>query len=133
MSKLFAAFCTTPLVADPGCRVVAVIVVSFVSQGLSSIGNERWVCYSAVSTAGVVSLLPGFLIRTSPTIVCHQRIRSNPLRSLSVSSSQEIAAKHAMSGSVKMVYAVVYSLFLVSCMALAHVAQTLMNVFRASR
>lgn len=46
-------------------RVVAVIVVSFAAQALSRIQNEKWVCYSAVSTAGVVSLLPGFLIRES--------------------------------------------------------------------
>lgn len=31
---------------------------------------------------------------------------------LAVSSAQEIAAKHKMSGSVKLVYAIVYALFL---------------------
>lgn len=88
------------------------ITVSFVSQGLSSIGNEKWVCYSAVSTAGVVSLLPGFLICASPSLL--DGATPDLTFAPPVSSSQEIAAKHAMSGSVKMVYAVVYSLFLVS-------------------
>jgi uncharacterized membrane protein YjjP (DUF1212 family) len=47
----------------PSGRIGAVICISFASQALSRIDNEKWVCYSAVSTAGVVSLLPGFIIR----------------------------------------------------------------------
>ncbi|KAF8315443.1 hypothetical protein DL93DRAFT_2057370, partial [Clavulina sp. PMI_390] len=78
-------------------EIFAVIVVSFISQALSAFENEKWVCYSAVSTAGVVTLLPGFLI---------------------LSSSQEIAAKHAMSGSIKMIYALVYACFLGFCLDL---------------
>lgn len=86
------------------------IVVSCVSQALAAIQNEKYVCYSAVSTAGVVSLLPGFLIRKS----LRSRLPyEQDLMWSTVSSSQEIAAKHAMSGSIKMVYAIVYALFLV--------------------
>lgn len=85
------------------------ICISFASQALSRIENEKWVCYSAVSTAGVVSLLPGFIIRK-----CFSWAHSSAIECATVSSAQEIAAKHAMSGSVKLVHAVVYSLFLAS-------------------
>ena len=92
-------------------RVTAVICISFASQALSRIDNEKWVFYSAASTAGVVSLLPGFIIRKY--LVC---VHSSTTQRLAktVSSAQEIAAKHAMSGSIKLVHAVVYSLFLAS-------------------
>jgi uncharacterized membrane protein YjjP (DUF1212 family) len=92
-------------------RVTAVICISFASQALSRIDNEKWVCYSAASTAGVVSLLPGFIIRK-----CLIWFHSSTTQRLAdtVSSAQEIAAKHAMSGSIKLVHAVVYSLFLAS-------------------
>lgn len=45
------------------CRISAVMGVSFISQALSSIQNEGYFCYSAISTASVVTVLPGFLIR----------------------------------------------------------------------
>ncbi|KAF8336512.1 uncharacterized protein EI90DRAFT_183617 [Cantharellus anzutake] len=72
-------------------EIVAVIIVSFVARGISAIRNSQYFCYQAVSTAGIVSLLPGFLI---------------------LSAVQELAAKRGLSGCVKFVYVIVYSLFL---------------------
>ncbi|WVR06201.1 hypothetical protein IAU60_003231 [Kwoniella sp. DSM 27419] len=63
-------------------------VVSFTARGLSTTGIF---CYQAVVSAGVVLILPGY------TILC---------------GSLELASKNIMSGSVRMVYAIIYSLFL---------------------
>ncbi|WVQ96776.1 hypothetical protein IAU59_003883 [Kwoniella sp. CBS 9459] len=63
-------------------------VVSFTARGLSTTGIF---CYQAVASAGVVLILPGY------TILC---------------GSLELASKSIMSGSVRMVYAIIYSLFL---------------------
>ncbi|KAF8607840.1 DUF1212-domain-containing protein [Ceratobasidium sp. AG-I] len=71
-------------------EISAAMMVSFVARGLSSIPSGIF-CYSAISSAGVVLILPGFLV------LC---------------SSLELASKNLISGSVKMVYAIVYSLFL---------------------
>lgn len=48
-------------------RISMTIAISFVSRGLSSIRSEVF-CYNAISSAGIVSILPGFLICTSNII-----------------------------------------------------------------
>ncbi|KAK8858427.1 hypothetical protein IAR55_002654 [Kwoniella newhampshirensis] len=63
-------------------------VISFTARGLSTTGIF---CYQAVASAGVVLILPGY------TILC---------------GSLELASKNIVSGSVRMVYAIIYSLFL---------------------
>ncbi|PLW04473.1 hypothetical protein PCANC_28410 [Puccinia coronata f. sp. avenae] len=63
-------------------------IVSFISRGLSTTGIF---CYQSLSSAGVVLILPGYVI------LC---------------GSLELASKNLIAGSVKMVYAVIYSLFL---------------------
>jgi len=45
-------------------RISVSIVVAFVARGLSNIPGDIF-CYSAVSSAGVVVILPGFTIRQS--------------------------------------------------------------------
>ncbi|KAG9084638.1 hypothetical protein FRC07_013584, partial [Ceratobasidium sp. 392] len=71
-------------------EISAAMLVSFVARGLASLPSGIF-CYSAISSAGVVLILPGFMV------LC---------------SSLELASKNLISGSVKMVYAIVYSLFL---------------------
>ncbi|KAH9077334.1 hypothetical protein EDB83DRAFT_2217931 [Lactarius deliciosus] len=66
------------------------IFVSFLARGLSSFHSQIF-CYSAISSAGIVGILPGYLI---------------------LSSSLELASKNILCGSVKMVYALIYTLFL---------------------
>ncbi|OAV94801.1 hypothetical protein PTTG_01049 [Puccinia triticina 1-1 BBBD Race 1] len=63
-------------------------IVSFISRGLST---TNFFCYESLSSAGVVLILPGYVI------LC---------------GSLELASKNLIAGSVKMVYAVIYSLFL---------------------
>ncbi|KAH9943389.1 DUF1212-domain-containing protein [Epithele typhae] len=66
------------------------IVVSGVARGLSIIKGDIF-CYTAISSAGIVGILPGYLILTS---------------------SLELASKNIVCGSVKMVYSLIYTLFL---------------------
>ncbi|KAJ7507957.1 hypothetical protein B0H11DRAFT_2153490 [Mycena galericulata] len=71
-------------------EITIAIFVSFIARGLSSIRSQIF-CYSAISSAGIIGILPGYLI---------------------LSSSLELASKNIVCGSVKMVYALIYTLFL---------------------
>ncbi|TFY65636.1 hypothetical protein EVG20_g5445 [Dentipellis fragilis] len=71
-------------------EITIAIFISFLARGLSSIRSEVF-CYTAISSAGIVGILPGYLI---------------------LSSSLELASKNILTGSVKMVYALIYTLFL---------------------
>ncbi|PCH42830.1 DUF1212-domain-containing protein [Wolfiporia cocos MD-104 SS10] len=70
--------------------ITVTIAISFLARGLSSIRSEIF-CYTAISSAGIVGILPGFLI------LC---------------SSLELGSKNIVCGSVNMVYALIYTLFL---------------------
>ncbi|KAF7352665.1 Pheromone-regulated membrane protein 10 [Mycena venus] len=71
-------------------EITIAIFVSFTARGLSSIRSQVF-CYTAISSAGIIGILPGYLI---------------------LSSSLELASKNIVCGSVKMVYALIYTLFL---------------------
>ncbi|KXN85677.1 Pheromone-regulated membrane protein 10 [Leucoagaricus sp. SymC.cos] len=66
------------------------IFVAFVARGLSSVPGHVF-CYSAISSAGVVLILPGFTV---------------------LISSLELMSKNIFCGSVRIVYAIIYTLFL---------------------
>lgn len=84
------------------------ILISFVARGLSSIHSDIF-CYDAIASAGIVAILPGFLIRESSLV--RYFVSLELILSL-VSSSLELASKNILCGSVKMVYALTYTLFL---------------------
>ncbi|KAI0921250.1 hypothetical protein AcW2_006282 [Taiwanofungus camphoratus] len=71
-------------------EITVTIIISFLARGLSSIRSQIF-CYTAISSAGIVGILPGYLI---------------------LSSSLELGSKNIVCGSVKMVYALIYTLFL---------------------
>ncbi|KAJ7276538.1 hypothetical protein B0H12DRAFT_1005255 [Mycena haematopus] len=71
-------------------EITIAIFVSFTARGLSSIRSQIF-CYTAISSGGIIGILPGYLI---------------------LSSSLELASKNIVCGSVKMVYALIYTLFL---------------------
>ncbi|KAI0346116.1 DUF1212-domain-containing protein [Trametopsis cervina] len=71
-------------------EVCVVMVISFASRALSSIKGEVF-CYNAIASASIVSILPGFLI---------------------LSGSLELASKNIACGSIKMMYALIYTFFL---------------------
>ncbi|TFY59848.1 hypothetical protein EVJ58_g5521 [Rhodofomes roseus] len=66
------------------------IIVSFVARGFGTVPNQIF-CFSAISSGGVVLVLPGFTVLVS---------------------ALELTAQNIMCGSVRMVYAVIYTLFL---------------------
>lgn len=63
-------------------------LISFVSRGLST---TNLFCYEALSSAGVVLVLPGYIV------LC---------------GSLELASRNLIAGSVRMVYSIIYVLFL---------------------
>ena len=69
-------------------EISVAILISFISRGLSTSGVF---CYQAIASSGVVLVLPGYVI------LC---------------GSLELASKNLIAGSVRMVYAIIYSLFL---------------------
>ncbi|EIW82315.1 DUF1212-domain-containing protein [Coniophora puteana RWD-64-598 SS2] len=71
-------------------EITVAMLMSFTARGLSSIRSDIF-CYTAISSAGIIGILPGYLI---------------------LSSSLELASKNIICGSVKMVYALIYTLFL---------------------
>ncbi|PPQ63006.1 hypothetical protein CVT24_006112 [Panaeolus cyanescens] len=66
------------------------IVVAFIARALSNIPGNIF-CYSAISSAGVVVILPGFTV---------------------LISALELMSKNIFCGSVRVVYAIIYTLFL---------------------
>jgi uncharacterized membrane protein YjjP (DUF1212 family) len=45
------------------CRITIAIFTSFTARGLSSIrGSNQLFCYTAISSAGIIGILPGYLI-----------------------------------------------------------------------
>ncbi|KZT02409.1 DUF1212-domain-containing protein [Laetiporus sulphureus 93-53] len=66
------------------------IIVSFIARVLASIPGNIF-CYTSISSAGVVLILPGFTV---------------------LISALELTARNIMCGSVRMVYAIIYTLFL---------------------
>ncbi|KAF9076107.1 hypothetical protein BDP27DRAFT_1442803 [Rhodocollybia butyracea] len=66
------------------------IIVAFVARALSNIPGNFF-CYSAISSAGVVLILPGFTVLVS---------------------ALELMSRNMFCGSVRIVYAVIYTLFL---------------------
>lgn len=64
--------------------------ISFVARALSGIKGDLF-CYSAIASSAIVGVLPGYLI---------------------LNSSLDLAYKNMMCGSIRLVYALVYTLFL---------------------
>ncbi|TFK30815.1 hypothetical protein FA15DRAFT_662871 [Coprinopsis marcescibilis] len=71
-------------------EISVTIVVAFVARGLSSIPGDLF-CYTAISSAGVVVILPGFTV---------------------LISALELMSRNIFCGSVRIVYAIIYTLFL---------------------
>jgi len=69
-------------------EISVAIIISFISRGLST---TELFCYQSIASSGVILVLPGYII------LC---------------GSLELASKNMIAGSVRMVYAIIYSLFL---------------------
>jgi uncharacterized membrane protein YjjP (DUF1212 family) len=89
------------LIVAPGNELIsnvfeigAAVITSFLARALGSIrdknGDEIF-CFSAMAQSSIALILPGFMV------LC---------------ASLELQSKHIVAGSVRMVYAIIYSLFL---------------------
>ena len=72
-------------------EVSAAVFTSFIARGFGSINHGNTFCFSALAQSSIALILPGY------TVLC---------------GSLELQSKNIVAGSVRMVYAVIYSLFL---------------------
>lgn len=72
-------------------EVTASIVVAFVTRGIGSIKDGKLFCFGALAQGSLALILPGYII------LC---------------GSLELQSKNLVAGSVRMFYAIIYSLFL---------------------
>ena len=80
---------------------------------LNSLGGHIF-CYSAISSSGVVLILPGFLVRKSFRSASRKKKKNtNTIGHYTVQGSLELASKNFITGATKIVYAIIYSLILV--------------------
>lgn len=93
-------------------EISVAVIISFISRGLSTTGIF---CYQAIASSGVILVLPGYVIRKCRAFLSRlNSLLTFPLFrvSSSVCGSLELASKNMIAGSVRMVYAIIYSLFL---------------------
>lgn len=72
-------------------EVTASIVVTFIARAIGSIHDGEYFCFSAIAQGSLALILPGYIILTG---------------------SLELQSRNIVAGSVRMFYAIIYSLFL---------------------
>ena len=72
-------------------EVSAAVLTSFLARAFGSINNGNLFCFSALTQSAIALILPGY------TVLC---------------GSLELQSRNMVAGSVRMIYAVIYSLFL---------------------
>ncbi|KAG6364010.1 hypothetical protein INS49_009113 [Diaporthe citri] len=72
-------------------EIVASIVISFLARAFGSIRGGGLFCFSALAQAGIALILPGYMI------LC---------------ASLELQTRHLIAGATRMMYAIIYTLFL---------------------
>ena len=72
-------------------EVGAAVITSFLARAFGSIGGGKVFCFSALAQSAIALILPGY------TVLC---------------ASLELQSRSIVAGSVRMVYAIIYSLFL---------------------
>lgn len=72
-------------------EVSAAILMTFIARAIASLRGGNLFCFSALAQSGIVMILPGWLV---------------------LSSALELQSKAIVPGSIRMVFAIIYSLFL---------------------
>lgn len=72
-------------------EVTAAVLTSFLARAFGSINNGNTFCFSALAQSSIALILPGY------TVLC---------------GALELQSRNILAGSVRMVYAIIYSLFL---------------------
>lgn len=94
-----------------GHSIITVTFLSLAARLLASLDSGLF-CYTATASSAVVSLLPGYLI-CKYYFSCPSSLS---LLSYLVTSTFEIGSGNIICGSFKIVYALTFTLFLVSCL-----------------
>lgn len=89
-------------------EISAAVLTSFLARAFGSIRGGQVFCFSALAQSAIALILPGYTVRTFP-LPC-----SLPTLTLisPVCGSLELQSRHIVPGSVRMVYAIIYSFFL---------------------
>jgi uncharacterized membrane protein YjjP (DUF1212 family) len=72
-------------------EISAAVLTSFAARGLGSINGGNTFCFPALAQSAIALILPGFIV---------------------LSAALELQSRSIIAGSVRMVYAIIYSLFL---------------------
>ncbi|CAC9888381.1 DUF1212-domain-containing protein [Aureobasidium pullulans] len=72
-------------------EILATIITSFLARAFASIGHGKYFCFSALVQSSIALILPGWIV---------------------LRASLELQSKSLVSGSTRMVYAIIYSLLL---------------------
>ncbi|CAK7566914.1 MAG: hypothetical protein SEPTF4163_004868 [Sporothrix epigloea] len=72
-------------------EITAAVITSFLARAIGSVGNGKIFCFSAMAQSSIALILPGYMV------LC---------------SSLELQSQNIVAGSVRMVYAMIYTLFL---------------------
>ncbi len=91
----FLVFCQSSITTELFSNVFEIVFAalnSFIAAAVAfGSSNDRPFCYAAVTSGSIVLILPGFIV---------------------LSGSLELQSKNLIAGSVRLVYAIIYSLFL---------------------
>ena len=101
-------------------EVTATVLVSFLARAFGSIAEGQLFCFSALAQSGIVMLLPGYSVCESlPLPFPKHAWRPRALAALlgrvadlSVCSALELQSRAIVPGSIRIVYAIIYSLLL---------------------
>ncbi|CAK7226252.1 hypothetical protein SEUCBS140593_006175 [Sporothrix eucalyptigena] len=72
-------------------EITAAVITSFLARAIGSVGDGKIFCFSALAQSSIALILPGYMV------LC---------------SSLELQSQNIVAGSVRMVYAMIYTLFL---------------------
>lgn len=102
---------SNPLIAKV-FELLAAFLISAFSRGLYSHTKHK-LCYSAISSGGIVLILPGFSV--SECCIFSNNVCMLISLSISVSAALELSHKTMLTGSLKLVWAIFQALFIVMC------------------
>ncbi|KAG6040307.1 hypothetical protein E4U41_000952 [Claviceps citrina] len=95
-------------------EVTATIVVSFLARAFGSLKGGDLFCFSALAQSGIVMLLPGYSVceSSSPSPSPYVDADHDTHAPDTVCSALELQSRAIVPGSIRIVYAIVYSLLL---------------------
>lgn len=91
-------------------EIFAAVVTSFLARAFGSIRDGNLFCFSALAQSAIALILPGYIVRELPSH--YFRVTKALIATITVCGALELQSRNIVAGSVRMVYAIIYSLFL---------------------